>query len=214
MTHPTIAEIQSVNRGRPDTGLLLMFCRPVGSYFAWGALRLGLRPIHVSCFNFVLVLAACGMFAFGEPRWRLPAALLLILWQLLDATDGTMARAVLSIPLAIVSGQLFMIGHDAAHGSFSTSRKNNVVMGRLALLPSLHVFSLWRDHHNVHHKYTNLKSHDFVWTPLSVAEYRCLPWHRRLLHRIFHNRFGTGLGLHYAIEIWIPRMLWRNTVEH
>jgi omega-6 fatty acid desaturase (delta-12 desaturase) len=70
------------------------------------------------------------------------------------------------------------------------------------------VLGLWRFHHDVHHRYTNLRGHDFVWTPLTVAEYRALPGWRRRLHHVYRHPSGIGLGLHYAIEIWAPRMLW------
>lgn len=119
-----------------------------------------------------------------------------------------LVRGAMVVPLTLASAQLFTIGHDAAHGSFSGSALANAVMGRLALLPSVHVFGLWRAHHEVHHRYTNLRGHDFVWTPLSVSEYQALRWWQRALHRIYRHRSGIGLGLHYAIEIWGPRMLW------
>ena len=117
-------------------------------------------------------------------------------------------RLALVVPLTARSGQLFTLGHDAAHGSFSTSRTLNAVAGRLAFLPSVHVFGLWRFHHDVHHRFTNLRGHDFVWTPLTVAEYSALPRRRRWLHRLERHHSGLGLGWHYAIEIWAPRMLW------
>ncbi len=117
-------------------------------------------------------------------------------------------RATLVLPLTLISGQLFTIAHDAGHGSYSTSRAVNGIVGRLALVPSVHVLGLWREHHNLHHRYTNLRSHDFVWTPLSIEEYSALPRHRRALHRLYRHPSSAGLGLHYAIEIWAPRMLW------
>jgi len=126
--------------------------------------------------------------------------------------ESTILRLALIVPLALASGQLFVIGHDAAHGSFSASRTVNAVTGRLAFVPSVHVFGLWRRHHNVHHRYTNLRGRDFVWTPLSIDEYEDLPrWHRAL-HRVYRNRTGLGLGVHYLVEIWAPRMLypWRG----
>jgi hypothetical protein len=43
---------------------------------------------------------------------------------------------------------LFVIGHDACHQSFTSSRPLNELIGRIAFLPSLHVFSLWECEHN------------------------------------------------------------------
>ncbi len=122
--------------------------------------------------------------------------------------DQWPVRAALVVPLTVLSGQLFTLAHDAGHGSYSASRAVNAIVGRLALVPSVHVFGLWRHHHGLHHRHTNLRSRDFVWTPLSVEDYRALPGHRRVLHRVFRHPSGVGLGLHYAIEIWAPRMLW------
>jgi omega-6 fatty acid desaturase (delta-12 desaturase) len=117
-------------------------------------------------------------------------------------------RAAMVVPLTLASGQLFMLAHDAGHRSYSTSAVVNGLVGRVGLVPSLHVFGLWRAHHDVHHRYTNLRGRDFVWTPLSVDEYTALPWWRRGLHRTYRHGSGLGLGLHYTVEIWAPRMVW------
>ena len=61
------------------------------------------------------------------------------------------------------AGRLFEVGHDACHGSYTPNANFNRWIGRLAFLPSLHVFSLWRFGHNVlHHGYSNLRGKDFV----------------------------------------------------
>lgn len=131
------------------------------------------------------------------------AALAIGLWS-----PRPMVRVIMVVPLTLASAQMFTLGHDAGHGSFSTSRTVNAVVGRLAFVPSVHVFGLWRHHHDIHHRWTNLRGRDFVWTPLTVHEYRALPEWRRTLHRICRQQSGLGLGLHYAVEIWAPRMLW------
>ncbi len=102
---------------------------------------------------------------------------------------------------ALVIGQLFVIGHDACHGSLSKSRRLNRVIGTLAFLPTLTPFSTWALGHNqLHHAYTNLRSHDYVWAPFSKAEYDALPPWRRALERLY--RTPAGHGPHYFIEIW------------
>lgn len=116
-------------------------------------------------------------------------------------------RLAMAVPSTLATAQLFMIGHDAGHGSFSPSRAVNAVVGRLAFVPSVHVFGLWRHHHDLHHRFTNLRGRDFVWAPQTVAEFRALPGWRRWWHRVERHRSGLGLGLHYAAEIWMPRML-------
>src|ERR1051325_1150050 len=54
------------------------------------------------------------------------------------------------------AGRLFEVAHDACHGSYTPDPALNRWIGRLAFLPSLHVFGLWRFAHNhLHHGYSN-----------------------------------------------------------
>ena len=106
---------------------------------------------------------------------------------------------------SLVVGQLFVVGHDACHGSFSKSRRLNRVIGTLAFVPSLTPFSTWALGHNqLHHGYTNLKSRDYVWAPFSKPEYDALPPWRRCLERIY--RTPVGHGLYYFVELWCKRL--------
>jgi omega-6 fatty acid desaturase (delta-12 desaturase) len=153
--------------------------------------------------------------SFHERRMCLPVLVfstVFAAWIALLASGlllgGLVFRAALVVPLTLVSGQLFMIGHDAAHGSLTRVRRVNETIGHLALLPSLHVFGLWRFHHDVHHRYTNLAGRDFVWAPLAPDAYSVLPRWRQRLYRFYRHESGLGLGLNYMLEIWIPRMLW------
>ena len=115
---------------------------------------------------------------------------------------GALAGGVEGISI----GMLFVVGHDACHGSFTSRRAWNALIGRLAFLPSLTPFSTWDLGHNrTHHVYTNLQPVDYVWAPLSKAEYDALPGWRRLLERAY--RTPLGVGLYYAIEIWWKRLL-------
>ena len=108
--------------------------------------------------------------------------------------------------LGFVITRLFIVGHDAAHGSLTGRRILNELIGRLALLPSLHPCSLWQKGHNrVHHSFTNLKGLDFIWTPFSPAEYLALPRGRQRWERIYRSFFG--MGAYYLIEIWWKHML-------
>ena len=50
---------------------------------------------------------------------------------------------------------LFVVDHDACHGSFTASRRLNAWIGRVAFLPSLTPFRTWELGHNqTHHVYT------------------------------------------------------------
>lgn len=115
----------------------------------------------------------------------------------------------MKLPLGLVAGfligRLFIIGHDACHQSYTPHRRLNRWLGRIAFLPSLTPYSLWEVGHNVvHHGFTNLKGKDFVWQPLTLAEYQALPAWRRALERVY--RSGWAPGLYYLIEIWWLRM--------
>jgi omega-6 fatty acid desaturase (delta-12 desaturase) len=108
--------------------------------------------------------------------------------------------------------RLFMIGHDACHGSFFPSAKLNAVFGRIAFLPSMTAFSLWEVGHNTaHHGFNNLKGRDQVWAPLSKAEFDAYPRHRRALERLY--RSGFGWGAYYMVEMWWKKLFFASREE-
>jgi acyl-lipid omega-6 desaturase (Delta-12 desaturase) len=121
------------------------------------------------------------------------------------AAQAIWLKLLCGVVAGLLIGRLFILGHDACHQSFTPHRGLNRVLGRIAFLPSLTPYSLWDVGHNVvHHGYTNLKGFDFVWAPLSRAEYLALPPWRRTLERIY--RSGWGAGVYYFIEMWWLRM--------
>ena len=120
-------------------------------------------------------------------------------------SSSLLLRLVSGLVAGLFSGNLFMIGHDACHGSYTHHAGWNRVLGRIAFLPSYHPYSVWDLSHNrTHHIYTNLKGKDFVWTPLSKAEFDALPRLRRALYRVY--RTPLGLALYYPLEIWRERL--------
>lgn len=130
-----------------------------------------------------------------------------LLLALLAATvwlTAVWAKLLAGMAAGFVIGRLFIIGHDACHQSLTPHRRLNKWLGRIAFLPSLTPYSLWDAGHNVvHHGYTNLKGVDFVWAPLTPAEFAALPAGQRLLYRIYRSGFAPGL--YYLIEIWWKR---------
>lgn len=116
--------------------------------------------------------------------------------------------------LCVTAGivRLFMIGHDACHGSFFASAKLNAVVGRIAFLPSMTAFSLWEVGHNTaHHGFNNLKGRDQVWAPLSKAEFDAFPRYRRALERLY--RSGLGWGAYYLVEMWWKKLYFASRKE-
>lgn len=154
-------------------------------------LRHRLRPMRRKIPRLALTLFAADAILYAASTWLAahtagPAAWL---W-------GTVA--------GVATAMLFVVGHDACHGSLTASPALNRWIGSVAFLPSLTPFSAWELGHNqTHHVYTNLKPLDYVWQPFSQAEFEALPRWRRALERIY--RSAPGLGLYYAVEIW-----WRH----
>lgn len=100
-----------------------------------------------------------------------------------------------------VIGLLFIIGHDACHGSFTPSAVLNRLLARLAFLPALQPYTSWVYTHNgLHHGWTNLKGKDVVFAPLTLAEYQTQPRWRQRLERTY--RTFLGLGLMHLVEVW------------
>src|ERR1700737_833734 len=110
-----------------------------------------------------------------------------------------------SLVAAVWIARLFVIGHDACHGSYTPHKTLNKWIGRIAFLPSLTPYSLWEIGHNLaHHGFTNLKGRGYVWTPYSPSEFARLPWIRRRLEHIY--RSGVGQGVYYMIEMWWKKL--------
>jgi omega-6 fatty acid desaturase (delta-12 desaturase) len=110
-----------------------------------------------------------------------------------------------SLVAALWIARLFVIGHDACHGSYTPYKTLNKWIGRIAFLPSLTPYSLWELGHNLaHHGFTNLKGRDYVWTPFSPMEFEKLSWRRRTLERVY--RSGVGQGVYYMIEMWWKKL--------
>ena len=160
-------------------------------------LREWLIPLSTRTTAWALVLLA---FDFSLLFAALSGTVLLEAWW---------ARLLCGMAGGFIIGRLFVVGHDACHQSLTPHRGLNKWLGRIAFLPSLTPYSLWDVGHNVvHHGYTNLKGVDFVWAPLSPAEFAALTPMRRLLDRIY--RSGWAPGLYFMIEIWWKREYFPN----
>jgi omega-6 fatty acid desaturase (delta-12 desaturase) len=112
----------------------------------------------------------------------------------------------------VATGMLFVVGHDACHGSLTSSPQLNAWIGRSAFLPSLTPFRAWDEGHNrTHHVYTNLKGRDYIWTPFSLDEFRALPRWRQILERCY--RSPLGVGLYYGVEVWGKHLMFSRDVD-
>lgn len=159
-----------------------------------------------------LVSRKTVLLAFEKPGYLRPFLALAIdlgvfsagLWLVL-MDSALWLKLVGSVLITAGIVRLFLIGHDACHGSFFKNDLLNDIFGRIAFLPSMTAFSLWDVGHNVaHHGFNNLKGRDQVWAPLTKEEYDGLPGYRKLLERVY--RGGAGWGLYYFIELWWKKL--------
>ncbi|HEY2446937.1 MAG TPA: fatty acid desaturase [Rhizomicrobium sp.] len=100
---------------------------------------------------------------------------------------------------------LFIIAHDGAHGSFTPKRSWNRWIARFAFVPCVHSASLWQLTHDEHHRRTNLRGVDRVWTPMSVDEYAAATPFRRFVERVYRGAWGPIF--YYFAEFWLWRLV-------
>ncbi len=117
------------------------------------------------------------------------------------------------LPLWVLTGfaisGLFIVGHDAAHGALFKNKTLAYWVGQIAMLPSLHAYSAWVYGHNrIHHGHTIKLEGDFVWRPVSPAQYRRKSWFGKMMHRLYWSPLGAGP--YYLIEIWLKSMYLYN----
>ncbi|MDB6138618.1 MAG: fatty acid desaturase [Verrucomicrobiaceae bacterium] len=116
-----------------------------------------------------------------------------------------------ALALAITMiGALFIIGHDAAHNSFTPYGWLNRALGRLALLPAWHPYTAWVFSHNtLHHGGTNLRGKHPDFVPLTKEEYDRLPRWRQLVEKLYRSPVGAGpsylFGLYFAYILFPTR---------
>jgi omega-6 fatty acid desaturase (delta-12 desaturase) len=117
------------------------------------------------------------------------------------APIGLLPNIASSIAAGIMIGAIFTLGHDACHQALTSHPRLNNWLGRIAFIPSVHAVSLWiLGHNQIHHGFTNLKGRDYVWQPMSPAEYAAAPSGRRLFYRVI--RGPCGALPYYLIEMW------------
>jgi acyl-lipid omega-3 desaturase len=87
-----------------------------------------------------------------------------VLWPLFWLAQGTMFWA------------LFVVGHDCGHGSFSSHRWFNNLVGHLSHTPILVPYHGWRISHRTHHANTGNLDTDESWYPVSESHYNQMTW--------------------------------------
>jgi omega-6 fatty acid desaturase (delta-12 desaturase) len=120
--------------------------------------------------------------------------------------DAWWAVLLLWLAAGFTTSALFVLGHDAAHEALFDSRRLNGILGRLLMVPELHLFSAWKlGHNHIHHRHTAREGMDFVWHPVTPEEYATYGVLARLRHRVEWSVLGAGL--YYCSRIWWSKMI-------
>ena len=142
---------------------------------------------------------------------------------MLVALDHGVLAAMLLFPVgALLLVRLFIIQHDCGHGSFFASSWANGLLGRTLSLLTLTPYAFWRRDHAMHHATTgNLdRRGGGDVTLLTLAEYRALPFVRRMAYRLYRHplvMFGVGPAWLILWRLRVPRgspwRRWRDWVS-
>jgi acyl-lipid omega-6 desaturase (Delta-12 desaturase) len=165
--------------------------------------------------NLSPVLAVIPRACYDNPTWKgmLYAARDTLVYAAiltgLALTDSGWLLVPLWILSAFIVSGLFILGHDAAHGALFKSKRLNGVMGRLLMLPSLHVYESWVFGHNrLHHGHTARQGADFVWHPITRKDWDALSPLQRVLVRFEWSWLGAGV--YYARNIWFKMIRYQQ----
>jgi omega-6 fatty acid desaturase (delta-12 desaturase) len=114
-------------------------------------------------------------------------ALFVLMYLTLDVSY--LLTLALALPASGFLLRTYIVFHDCAHGSFLPSKRGNTWLGKAVGLLVYHAFLPWRHSHAVHHATAgDLDRRGVGDLPtLTVAEYRALPWSKRLGYRLFRN---------------------------
>lgn len=146
----------------------------------------------------------------GSLLFLVVASLYGCLWLAALSIDNLLLKLVLGVLSGQAIGIMFVIGHDAAHGSLTDRPFFDRLYATLCFLPSLHPVCTWKIEHNkLHHGWTNLKGMDPVYPPMSPDEFAALsPWRKRV-HRFYRSLWG--FGCYYLFDIWWKVLILRRS---
>lgn len=222
-------------RARPSTGLIVFVRVCVGE---WGLILGRLPNSRAKSKNARLNLADNSCEPAGKPardwmrvlaKYREPdttrsifelsitAIPLIALWVLawLSLSWSYFLTLALIVPASGLLLRLFLIQHDCGHGSFFGVRAANDWVGRVIGVLTLTPYDVWRHSHNIHHATSgNLDKRGIGdINTLTVAEYRALPYWRRIMYRLYRHpavMFGLGPAYVFMLRNRLPAELTRS----
>ncbi len=105
--------------------------------------------------------------------------------------------------------RLFAIQHDCGHGSFTSSRAANRLIGRVLSVFTFTPYTLWQKAHAVHHGSSgNLDKRGIGDIDTrTVAEYRAMTFSQRLAYRVYRNPvvlIVIGVPIYFLIAHRLP----------
>ena len=120
--------------------------------------------------------------------------------------DAWWAVLLLWLASGFTTSAMFVLGHDAAHEALFESKRLNAVVGRIMFLPTLHIYNAWKlGHNHIHHRHTARENMDFVWHPVTPAQYAAFGPLARFRHRLEWS--AAGAGFYYTTRIWWSKMI-------
>lgn len=179
------------------------------------------RPVHpthterTTSLNAVRDIIPTRCYERSAGRATLALVQAALLWVLPVVALAFTNTWYLVLPLWALAGLavsgLFVLGHDASHGALTGSRSANRIIAQFCMGPSAHVEAAWDLGHNrIHHGYTTREGFDFVWHPLTPAQYAELGRLKRLQHRLEWSCLGAGP--YFLRSVWWDKM-WRYNPE-
>ncbi|KQP17652.1 fatty acid desaturase [Pseudorhodoferax sp. Leaf267] len=118
-------------------------------------------------------------------------------------------KILASVLLGVRLTSMYTLAHDAAHRTLCANARLNWVCALLLGTPSLQNYRMWtHDHNHLHHPLTNGEQYDFF-RPYAKAEFDALPWHGRLMERVYRSSGIAGPFLYWTLR-WIPTRVWPN----
>lgn len=121
-------------------------------------------------------------------------------------------KSLCVISATAIIGSLYVIAHDAGHGSYVPGRRLNRWIARIAFFPAFAPLAAWyRAHVFLHHNFLRVRGKDMVWMPWTIEEFRTASIWQRAWYRFL--RTPVGLSFYWTCGNWFPYLLFPPRAE-